>query len=57
MVSMSKVYGYPLHTPTLDNSVYTKKIEMCVKERQESGKEASTSSDQPNLIYNMRLRW
>lgn len=55
---MSKVYGYPSHTPTLDNDVYTeKKIKMFVKERQESVKEQSTSIDQRNPIYNMESRW
>jgi hypothetical protein len=53
---MSVVYGYPIHTPTLDKCVYTKKIEMLVKERQECVKEASTSNDQPNHIY-MRSNW
>jgi hypothetical protein len=54
---MSKVYGYPVHTPTLDKCVYTKKIEMFVKERQESVKEAPTPNDRLNPIYNMRPRW
>jgi hypothetical protein len=56
-ISMSKVYGYPVHTPTLDKCVYTKKIEMLVKERQESVKEAPTPNDRLNPIYNMRPRW
>lgn len=30
---------------------------MFVKERQESVKEAPTSNDLPNPIYNMRSRW